>query len=107
MLPCIGVGQQGESAVSLFMKAEQYRKVNNLNAAIQHYDLAIKKDPYNHMYHFQKGQCCMLLRNYACAIKSFEDAISNYPEVKKLEKVDTSKVLDEVSAVIEKFKHIS
>ena len=40
-------------------------------------------------------------------IKKFEEVIDNYPETKKLEKVDTSKVVDEVSAVIEKFKHIT
>jgi len=68
------VEAQNETAVALYLKAEQYRKVNNLNAAIQHYDLAIKKDPNNHAYHFQKGQCCMLQRNYNCAIKSFENA---------------------------------
>lgn len=74
LIPHSVIGQQGESAVNLFMKGEQYRKANNLQAAIQHYDLAIKKDPNSHIYYFQKGQCCMLLRNYNCAIKSFEEA---------------------------------
>lgn len=69
-----GQTQKTENAAAYYIKAEQFRKANNLNAAIQHYELAIKNDPNNHLYHFQKGQCCMLQRNYNCAIKSFENA---------------------------------
>ncbi len=39
-------------------------------------------------------------------ISKFENIISNYPEVKKLEKVDTTKIITEISEVIEKFKAI-
>ena len=66
-------GQSSESATDLFLKGERYRKSNKLSEAIQYYDMAIKKDPSNYNYHFQKGQCCILLRNYSCAISSFEE----------------------------------
>jgi len=39
-------------------------------------------------------------------ISKFEDIISDYPEVKKLEKVDTSNIITEISKIIEKFKAI-
>ncbi len=39
-------------------------------------------------------------------IKNFEDVIANYPETKTLEKVDTSKIINDISSVIEKFKAV-
>jgi len=64
---------QSNSAAELFLKAERYRKSNNMPVAIQHYDLAIKADPLNYNYHYQKGQCCIAMRDYNCAIKSLEE----------------------------------
>jgi len=39
-------------------------------------------------------------------VNSFEDIITNYPEVKKLEKVNTSKIINDIAEVIEKYKAI-
>jgi len=39
-------------------------------------------------------------------VSNFETIIKDYPKTKKLEKVDTSKIIDEISSIIEKFKAI-
>jgi tetratricopeptide (TPR) repeat protein len=80
---CFPALAQTETASSVFMKAEHYRKINNLSAAVQHYDMAIKLDPTNYQYYYQRGQCCILQKDYNCAIKSFEETIRlkrNYVE---------------------------
>ena len=45
--------------------------------------------------------------NLSETISKFEDITSNYPQIKPLEKVDISDILNEISLVIEKFKTIS
>jgi hypothetical protein len=45
-------------------------------------------------------------KNIMELVNNFDNTIQNYPETKTLEKVDTAKIINEISSVIEKFKAV-
>ncbi|MCS7005453.1 MAG: tetratricopeptide repeat protein [Cytophagales bacterium] len=64
-----------DRALDYYIQAEKLRQENNFRAAIDMYDMAIKADPTNYKYFFQKGKCYILLKDQENAIRCFEKTI--------------------------------
>lgn len=68
------LAQDGDG-LGFFVKAEQLRQANQYRAAIDQYNNAIKDNPRNYKFVFQKGKCYINLRNEDNAISAFERAV--------------------------------
>lgn len=69
-----GAGKQAYRA------AEELRKQNQCEEAIGAYELAIKLEPANFRYYFQKGRCELKLNAHEAAKQSFRRAIEFQPD---------------------------
>ncbi|RMG60471.1 MAG: hypothetical protein D6722_20840 [Bacteroidetes bacterium] len=58
-----------------YMAAENFRKQNKCQDAIMQYDEAIKAEPTNYRYYFQRGKCEYKLNRIEEAINSFQFTI--------------------------------
>lgn len=58
-----------------YLAAENLRKQNKCRDAIIQYDEAIKLEPTNYKYHFQRGKCEYQLKNYEMAKNSFKATV--------------------------------
>jgi len=67
------IGQ--DRALDYYVQAEKMRQENNFRGALDMYDMAIKADPTNYKYVFQKGKCYILLKDQENAIRCFEKTI--------------------------------
>lgn len=68
------LGQDGDG-LGFFVKAEQLRQSNQFRAAIDQYNNAIRDNPTNYKFIFQKGKCYINLRDEDNAIAAFERTI--------------------------------
>ncbi|MEO0469190.1 MAG: tetratricopeptide repeat protein [Bacteroidota bacterium] len=55
-----------------YLAAESLRKQNNCRDAIRQYDEAIKLEPSNYKYYFQRGKCEYKMKNFDGAKESFK-----------------------------------
>ena len=76
----ISVAQPGGSGRSIYLVAEELRKQNRCSDAIQKYEEAIKLEPTNYKYYFQKGLCEQKDKKLEDAKKSFQKSIDNNRE---------------------------
>ncbi len=67
-------GQDGDG-LGFFVKAEQLRQSNQFRAAIDEYNNAIRDNPTNYKFVFQKGKCYINLRDEENAIAAFERTV--------------------------------
>ncbi len=67
-------GQDGDG-LGFFVKAEQLRQANQFRAAIDEYNNAIRDNPTNYKFEFQKGKCYINLRDEDNAIAAFERTV--------------------------------
>lgn len=58
-----------------YLAAENLRKQNKCRDAILQYDEAIKLEPTNYKYHFQRGKCEYQLKNFEMAKNSFKATV--------------------------------
>lgn len=72
--------QPGGSGRSIYLVAEEMRKQNRCNDAIQKYEEAIKLEPTNYKYYFQKGLCEQKEKKLDDAKASFQKSIDNNKE---------------------------
>ena len=92
----------------------KYLLTSSLNAAFE--SLASGNNPVFYVREDKKDEDISLIKEYnipivegeniSLLLKNFNTIIQNYPTTKKLEKVDTSKMVEDISAVIEKYKAI-
>lgn len=68
-----GPGQQS------YVQAENFRKQNNCRDAIAKYDEAIRLEPGNYKYYFQRGKCQYTMQDIDAAIQSFKSTIEYQP----------------------------
>ncbi|MEL7342451.1 MAG: hypothetical protein AAGM67_18360, partial [Bacteroidota bacterium] len=55
-----------------YLQAENLRKQNNCRDAILKYDEAIRLEPGNYKYYFQRGKCQYTMKDIEMAINSFK-----------------------------------
>jgi tetratricopeptide (TPR) repeat protein len=70
----LAAAQNGDG-LNYYVSAEKLRQENNFRAAIDMYDKAIKEEPTNYKYIFQKGKCYILLKDQENAIRCFEKTV--------------------------------
>ncbi|MDP5168635.1 MAG: tetratricopeptide repeat protein [Bacteroidia bacterium] len=58
-----------------YVQGENFRKQNNCRDAIQKYDEAIRLEPGNYKYYFQRGKCQYTLKDTEAAIQSFKNTV--------------------------------
>ncbi|GAB4418892.1 MAG: hypothetical protein OHK0039_30810 [Bacteroidia bacterium] len=63
-----------------FNQAEALRKQNKFQEALLQYDEAIRLEPTNHKYYFQRGKCEASLQRPDMAIASFKTAVDYQPD---------------------------
>lgn len=93
----------------------KYLLTSSLNAVFE--SLASRNSPVFYQREDKENSDLELIKEYNIPIitgdtmteivNNFNNVIKNYPETKILEKVDTSKIIDEISEVIKKFQLIS
>lgn len=62
-----------------YQLAENFRKQNKCSDAIQQYNEAIRLEPTNYKYYFQRGKCEYRLRDVEAAIQSFRSTVDYEP----------------------------
>lgn len=72
-------GQDG-SGLGYYVNAEKFRESGQFRAAIDEYNKAIKDDPNNYKFHFQKGLCFAMLNDEDNAVPCFEKAAALKPD---------------------------
>ena len=92
----------------------KYLLTSSLNAAFE--SLASGNNPVFYVREDKKDEDISLIKEYnipivegeniSLLLKNFDIIIQNYPTTKKLEKVDTSKMVEDIFSVIEKSKAI-
>ncbi len=75
---CIQMIAQGPGQAS-YLQAENLRKQNNCRDAIQKYDEAIRLEPGNYKYYFQRGKCQYTMKDIDMAITSFKATVDYQP----------------------------
>jgi len=75
---CIQMIAQGPGQAS-YLQAENLRKQNNCRDAIQKYDEAIRLEPGNYKYYFQRGKCQYTMKDIDMAIASFKATVDYQP----------------------------
>lgn len=63
-----------------YLAGENLRKQNKCNEAIQQYDEAIRLEPANYKYYFQRGKCEYNMKDYAAAKGSFKSTVQYKPD---------------------------
>ncbi len=76
----LSVAQPAGSGRSVYLIAEEMRKQNRCADAIQKYEEAIKLEPTNYKYYFQKGLCEQKEKKLVEAKASFQKSIDNNKE---------------------------
>ena len=62
-----------------YIQAENFRKQNNCRDAIMKYDEAIRLEPGNYKYYFQRGKCQYTMKDIEAAIQSFKATVDYQP----------------------------
>jgi tetratricopeptide (TPR) repeat protein len=62
-----------------YLMGENYRKQNRCKDAVLQYDEAIRLEPANYKYYFQRGKCQYNLKDYAAAKESFKSTVEFKP----------------------------
>lgn len=62
-----------------YLQAENLRKQNNCRDAIMKYDEAIRLEPGNYKYYFQRGKCQYTMKDVEMAINSFKATVQYQP----------------------------
>ncbi|MEL6653159.1 MAG: tetratricopeptide repeat protein, partial [Bacteroidota bacterium] len=62
-----------------YLMGENLRKQNKCKEAIQQYDEAIRLEPANYKYYFQRGKCEYNLKDYESAKTSFKSTVEYQP----------------------------
>lgn len=68
------------SASEHYQMAEKYKRADNMQQAITHFDSALLREPRNYNLHFEKGKCHLLIHEEDQAIQSFENVIYLRPD---------------------------
>lgn len=72
------IAQNGD-ALSHYVKAEKLREAKRMLEAIDEYNEAIKIEPTNEKFHYQKGVCYLLLKQEDNAIRAFIEVLKINP----------------------------
>ncbi|MCS7017541.1 MAG: tetratricopeptide repeat protein [Cytophagales bacterium] len=66
---------QHQSGLDFYVKASQAKKAGQYEQAIQHYEMALQREPTNHFYLYEKGLCEFILRRYPNATATLNSVI--------------------------------
>lgn len=79
-LPLFVMAQTPNPGKTAFMEAENLLRANNLEGAILKYEEAIRAEPQNYKYYFQKGKAEMKAKRVDAAKASFKSTVQYKPD---------------------------
>ena len=87
--------QIGSDPMTFYSIGRDFQKAKKYQEAVDQFNQAILYDPKNHLFHYQKGNCLVVLKKNDEAIAAFEQAVSLrdvfFPAYARLSRLYTQK----------------
>ena len=94
-LTSVSFAQIGSDPMTFYSIGRDFQKAKKYQEAVDQFNQAILYDPSNHLFHYQKGNCLVVLKKNDEAIAAFEQAVSLrevfFPAYARLSKLYTQK----------------